>query len=277
MTIITRTLATLLATAVIAFGSLTGCTAQGDNLMPCALDPANAARFTCGDTDYTVLDDAASAEEIGTRIGALHVNAAVDAQGRIVAQQSLADTLKLDMSALADAAANAVGIVSFVNVYEPAAAASAARNGAPAPLLIVDVNGAQHRAIPTAELTADERPLDPVALATAATDAPSSFSVDPDNAARIVTDRTTYEVSDQPAADETLGDLLGMVAASVTYEVDTLRPLTHDELTALDWSGENADERAARFYGEVRALADTDFSQAIAVEVDGVFCQAFAR
>lgn len=277
MTIFTRTLTTLLAAAVIAFGSLAGCTAQSHNLMPCALDPANAARFTCGDTDYTVLDDAALAEEIGTRIGALHVNAAVDAQGRIVAQQSLADTLKLDMSALADAAANAVGIVSFVNVYEPAAAASAARDGAPAPLLIVDVNGAQHRAIPTAELTADERPLDPVALATAATDAPSSFSVDPDNAARIVTDRTTYEVSDQPAADETLGDLLGMVAASVTYEVDTLRPLTHDELTALDWSGENADERAARFYGEVRALADTDFSQAIAVEVDGVFCQAFAR
>lgn len=68
-----------------------------------------------------------------------------------------------------------------------------------------------------------------------------------------------------------------MVAASVTYEVDTLRPLTRDELTALDWSGENAAERAARFYGEVRALADTDFSQAIAVEVDGVFYQAFAR
>ena len=275
MTIFTRTLATLLAAAVIAFGSLAGCTAQGDNLVPCALDPANAARFTCGDTGYTVLDGTASAEEIGTRIGALHVNAAVDAQGRVIAQQSLADTLKLDMSALADAAANAVGIVSFVNVYEPAAAASAARDGAPAPLLIVDVNGAQHRAIPTAELTADERPLDPVALATAATDAPSSFSVDPENAARIVTDRTTYEVSDQPAADETLGDLLGMVAASVTY--DTLRPLTRDELTALDWSGENADERAARFYGEVRALADTDFSQAIAVEVDGVFYQAFAR
>ncbi|MCB7037611.1 NisI/SpaI family lantibiotic immunity lipoprotein [Eggerthella sinensis] len=89
MTIITRTLATLLATAVIAFGSLAGCTAQGDNLMPCALDPANAARFTCGDTDYTVLDDAASAEEIGTRIGALHVNAAVDAQGRTSRNRAL--------------------------------------------------------------------------------------------------------------------------------------------------------------------------------------------
>ena len=89
MTIITRTLATLLATAVIAFGSLAGCTAQGDHLMPCALDPANAARFTCGDTDYTVLDDAASAEEIGTRIGALHVNAAVDAQGRTSRNRAL--------------------------------------------------------------------------------------------------------------------------------------------------------------------------------------------
>ncbi|RDB66876.1 hypothetical protein [Eggerthella sinensis] len=58
MTIITRTLATLLATVVIAFGSLAGCTAQGDNLMPCALDPSNAARFygevrALADTDFS--------------------------------------------------------------------------------------------------------------------------------------------------------------------------------------------------------------------------------
>lgn len=58
MTIITRTLATLLAVAVIAFGSLAGCTAQGDNLMPCAPDPTNAARFygevrVLADTDFS--------------------------------------------------------------------------------------------------------------------------------------------------------------------------------------------------------------------------------
>ena len=58
MTIFTRTLATLLAAAVIAFGSLAGCTAQGDNLMPCALDPSNAARFygevrALADTDFS--------------------------------------------------------------------------------------------------------------------------------------------------------------------------------------------------------------------------------
>uniref|UniRef100_UPI0022E1F383 hypothetical protein n=1 Tax=Eggerthella sinensis TaxID=242230 RepID=UPI0022E1F383 len=71
------------------------------------------------------------------------MNAAVDAQGRIVAQQSLADTLKLDMSALADAAANAVGIVSFVNVYDPRPPPPPRATARPPPLLIVDVNGAQ--------------------------------------------------------------------------------------------------------------------------------------
>lgn len=275
MTVFARMLATLLTATVIAFGSLAGCTAQDDNLSPCALDPANAARFTCGDTSYTILNDTVSLEEVGVRVGALHVNAAVDAQARVVAQQSLADALKLNMSAFADAAATAVGIVSYANVYEPLGAAP--HDGTPAPLLIVDVNGEQHRATPTALLAGDKHAFDPVALATAANGAPSSFSVDPDNATRIVSDRATYEVSDRLAPDETLGDLLGMVATSVTYGADTLRPLTRDELLALDWSGTHAaSERIARFYGEVRALADTDFPQTIAVEVDGVFYQAFA-
>lgn len=276
MTVIARALAALLAAVFLAFGSLAGCTAQSDDLTPCALDPGNAARFTLGDTSYTILDDIASPEETGVRIGALHVIAAVDARGRVVAQQSLADAITLDMSALADAAASTACVVSYANVYGTAGSTSAPQDGLPAPLLIVDVNGTQHRAALTAGLAADERPFDPVALAAAATDAPSSFSVDPDNALRIVTDRATYEVSDQPAADEALGDLLGMVAASVTYEADTLRPLERDELAALDWSGEHAAERITRIYGEVRSLADADPSHTIAVEADGVFYRAFA-
>lgn len=279
MTVPAKTLARIALAAALALGALAGCAAQPDDLAPCALNPANAAEFTYGSTGYVILDDVVAQSEIGTWAGRLHVNAAVDAQGAVVAQQSLADTLRLDMDKLAAAADTAVGIVSYVNVYEPRDAPP--HDGAPLPVLLVDVDDSVHRAVPASRLTSADRPFDPAAAAAAAAHAPSSFAVNPQNATQLLSGSTCYQVDDEPFADggvENPGTLLDVIAASVTYDADTLRPLSHDELLSLDWSGQDRTERReTRFYGEVRALADADPSVALAVEIDGVWFAARAR
>lgn len=278
MTVPAKTLARIALAAALALGALAGCAAQPDDLAPCALNPANAAEFTYGSTGYVILGDVVAQSEIGTWAGRLHVNAAVDAQGAVVAQQSLADTLRLDMDKLAAAADTAVGIVSYVNVYEPRDAPP--HDSAPLPVLLVDVDESVHRAVPTSRLTSADRPFDPAAAA-AATHAPSSFAVNPQNATQLLSGSTCYQVDDAPLADGSVENpctLLGVIAASVTYDADTLRPLSRGELLSFDWSGQGRTERReTRFYGEVRALADADPLVALAVEIDGVWFVARAR
>lgn len=262
----------ILGALIAATLALAGCGARESTLQPCALDPDNAARFTCGNAAYVILDDTASPDDAGAWVGRLHVNTAVDASGRVVAQQSLVDTLLLNMEKLADAAPDAVGIVSYANVYEPKNAA--APDELPRPVLIVDANGVQHRAIRSDRVTADDRLFDPAAAATSQR-TPSSFAIDPENATRLVADRALYRVGDEPVVERELGAYVGIVAASVTYDAETLRPLSDEELAAIDWTGESNDQqRKTRFYGGVRALKDTDLSDALAVEIDGAWFAA---
>lgn len=263
----------ILGALIAATLSLAGCGARESTLQPCALDPDNAAKFTCGNVAYVILDDTASPDDAGAWVGRLHVNAAVDANGRVVAQQSLVDTLLLNMEKLADAAPDAVGIVSYANVYEPKNAATP--DELPRPVLIVDVDGVQHRAIRSDRVTSGDRLFDPAAAAATSQRTPSSFAIDPENATRLVADGTLYRVGDEAVAEGELGAYVGIVAASVTYDAETLRPLSDEELAAIDWTGESSDEqRKTRFYGEVRALKDTDLSDALAVEVDGAWFAA---
>ena len=274
-----KPLARALVAAALASGVLAGCAAQPDDLEPCALDPANAARFTCGGARYLILEDVVAQSEVGAWAGRLHVNAAVDEHGAVVAQQSLVDALRLDMDELAATADTAVGIVSYVNVYEPRDAPPS--GGAASPELLVDVDGAVHRAVLASHLAEADRPFDPAAEAVSSASAPSAFSVDPENATRLAAGSIRYQVDDEPLAEDGSegepGDFLGMVAASVTYDEDTRRPLSRGELLSLDWDGQARDERRkTRFYGEVRALADADPLVAIAVEIDGAWFAARA-
>lgn len=265
----------ILGTFIAAALVLAGCSAQENTLEPCALDPDNAAKFTCGNTAYTILDDVASQDEAGAWIGRLHMNAAVDEQGHVVAQQSLIDTLRLNMSNLTEASSGAVGIVSYLNVYAPADAVE--EDGLPHPLLIVDVNGLQLRAAPSDRIGPDDRVFDPASAAMAIADAPTAFSIDPENATRLVADGGRYQIGDEPVSEEELGTYVGIVATSITYDAATLRPLSEEELAAIDWTGKSSSEqRETRFYGEVRALKDADLSDALALEIDGSFRLALA-
>lgn len=256
--------------AALALGALAGCSALREaadraveGKAACALDGADPSRFTCDGRRYAILADTVSDGARGERMGSLHAIVALDEDGAAVGSVDALAGLD-DLASLAEKAPEAVATASFMNVFASRLDANA---------LIVEVDGENHPALPCESLPTGAKTLD---LSHRGADAePGAFSVDPQNAARLIAGDAVYEVGDEPLDEQQLGRFLDPLAQSVTFDADTLRPLSRDELGALDWNGERANERReTRTYLGVWTIDGTPANQAVAVQVDDEYRRA---
>ena len=164
------------------------------------------------------------------------------------------------LSDLTDKAPDAKYIIPFLNVY-------AAPNNAS--YLIVDVNGGYHEAVPSDKITAGDEIFD---FKTAAENTGSSYEVNPQNATQLTYEDRTYQVTEKTVPTEQLGAYLDILNEPVTFDTDSKRPLSKEELNRIDWAGTSGWQQRERwFYMDVYEISGTNPADAVAVKINGQY------
>lgn len=95
------------------------------------------------------------------------------------------------------------------------------------------------------------------------------FEVNPENATQLLWGRTVYQVTSDMVSDDELGSYIDILAESVTFDTETKIPLSKEDLSKIDWYGENAGQgREYWFYTDVYEIYGTDKAEAVAVNVN---------
>ena len=78
-----------------------------------------------------------------------------------------------------------------------------------------------------------------------------------------------YQVTSDMVSDDELGSYIDILAESVTFDTETKIPLSKEDLSKIDWYGENSGQgRECWFYTDVYEIYGTDKAEAVAVEVN---------
>ena len=78
-----------------------------------------------------------------------------------------------------------------------------------------------------------------------------------------------YQVTSDMVSDDELGSYIDILAESVTFDTETKIPLSKEDLSKIDWYGENAGQgREYWFYTDVYEIYGTDKVEEVAVNVN---------
>ena len=197
---------------------------------------------------------------LGDWIGYIRQLAAVDEAGTVLVQEAIETASFETLSDLAEKAPDAKYIIPFLNVY-------AAPNNAS--YLIVDVNGGYHEAVPSDHLTAEDEIFD---FKTAAENTGSSYEINPQNATQLIYGDHSYQVTEETVPTEQLGAYLDILNETVTFDTDSKRPLSKEELNRIDWAGTSGWQQRERwFYMDVYEISGTNPADAVAVKINGQY------
>ena len=266
----------LLFAFVVCF-SLAGCTLQdrieeySSGKEQCYLNTENVTRFSYKGNDYTILADTVSNGGLGEWIGYIRQLAAIDENGKILLQENVEPATFQSLADLAEKAPEAAYIIPFLNVY-------AAPNADD--YLIIDVNGGYHKAVISENVKDSDTVFDFKKTEESIND---SFEVNPENATQLLWGGTVYQVTPDMVSDDELGSYIDILAESVTFDTETKIPLSKEDLSKIDWYGENAGQgRESWFYTDVyEAILMIDDERAIlelvknGLRKDGHFVTAY--
>ena len=133
------------------------------------------------------------------------------------------------MADLADKAPEAAYIIPFLNVY-------AAPNADD--YLIVDVNGGYHKAVRKENIKDTDTVFD---FKDTEQSMSGKFEINPENATQLLCDGIIYQVTSDTISNDKLGSWIDILAKSVTFDTETKRPLSKEELNKIDWNGKTPD------------------------------------
>lgn len=246
--------------------ALTGCDFIQDKIskyssdkVECSLNKDNVTEFTYKSDSYTILEDAVNDDNLGNWIGYIRKLTAIDENGKILVMQNLEKSTFSSLKDLGDSAPDAAYIIPFSNVYE-------AKNDSS--YLIVEANGVYHKAILTSKIT-DKNSI--FNYKTSNKSANGDFTINPNDATQLICNGTTYQVTSEVVSESNLGNYLDSIAQEITFDNNTKKILTKDDLKKIDWNGKNKQKRETWFYTDVYEMSGTDSDNAVAVEVNDEF------
>lgn len=191
------------------------------------------AQFSYKGNDYTILEDTVSNGELGGWIGYIRQLAAIDETGKVLLQENMEAATFRTLADLAEKAPEAAYIIPFLNVY-------AALNADD--YLIVDVNGGYHKAVRKENV----KDIDTVFnFKNTEQSMSGKFEINPENATQLLCDGIIYQVTSDTVSNDELGSYIDILAESVTFDTETKRPLSKEDLIKIDWNGKNAGQGRA--------------------------------
>ena len=79
-------------------------------------------------------------------------------------------------------------------------------------------------------------------------------------------------MTEETVTTEQLGAYLDILNETVTFDMDSKRPLSKEELNRIDWAGTSAGQQRERwFYMDVYEISGTNPADAVAVKVNNQY------
>lgn len=252
--------------AFIVCAALTGCSLQdkikeySSDKKQCYLNTENVTQFSYKGNDYTILADTVSNGGLGEWLGYIRQLAAIDEKGKILLQENVETATFQSLADLAEKAPEAAYIIPFLNVY----AAPNADN-----YLIVDVNGGYHKAVISENIKDSDTIFDFKGTEKSIN---GSFEVNPENATQLLCGGVVYQVTADMVSDDKLGSYIDILAQNATFDTETKKPLSKEDLSSIDWYGENNGQgREQWIYTDIYEVYGIDKSEAVAVKVNNQY------
>lgn len=226
----------------------------------CYLNTEDVTQFSYKGNGYTILEDTVSNGGLGEWIGYIRQLTAVDETGRILLQENMESATFQTLADIADKAPDAAYILPFLNVYSAPNADT---------YLIVDVNGEYHKAVINENIKDTDIIFDFKGTEQTIS---NKFEINPENATQLLCGDRIYQVTTDVISEDELGNYIGILAESVTFENETKIPLSKEDLGSIDWYGENAGQvREQWFYTDIYEIYGTDRTEAVAVNVNNCY------
>lgn len=245
---------------------LFGCTLQekikeySSDKIQCYLNKDNVTQFSYLDNSYTILEETVSNSGLGEWVGYIRQLVAIDENGKILFQENIEDANFQTISDLADTIPKATYTVSFLNVY-------AAPNTDT--YFIVDVNGEYHKAIINTDIKDTDRLFD---FRESVKSTNEKVQINPENATQILLNGSIYQITSDLVSDDKLGNYIDILAENVTFDTETKRPLSKEDLKKIDRAGKSSDQgREQWIYKDVYEIYGVDKSEAVAVKVNNIY------
>lgn len=230
----------------------------------CYLDDTDATKFTYNGQQYTILNDIIESSELGDWVGFIQKYAALDNNYKILNMQDMGTNITGDLKKLAEQSNQAAYYIPYLNVYR-------LKNNTGSTTLIIDVDNAFHRAVLSESIkegdfkiifsseinTNNENLTDDVP------------TINRNDLRKLLWNGNTYKITEQEVPDELLGDYLCTISENVTFDAETGKELTKDELNNVEVMPKDISNkiRENRIYGSVYTLKD-GYDSSLAIEVN---------
>ncbi|MBM7642286.1 NisI/SpaI family lantibiotic immunity lipoprotein [Streptococcus loxodontisalivarius] len=93
------------------------------------------------------------------------------------------------------------------------------------------------------------------------------FQISDEDCHFLVSDEKKWQISDTVVGEESLTDYVSNLSESRTFDSQTGKVLTNEDLNRIDWGGKDIAERETWFYGDIYQTADGGF----AVDINGAY------
>lgn len=231
----------------------------------CFLNTENITQFTYKGQSYTILEETVSNDILGEWIGYIRELTAVDENGKILIQENIEKTTFKSLTDLTEKAPNAAYIIPFLNVYAESNDTT---------YLIVDVNGGYHKAIPSNTVTEESAVFN---YKNTNQEEKGGFVINPNNATQLIHNDVTYQVTSETVSKDKLGNYIDVIAENITFDADTKKPLSKDEMDSIDWSGTSNQSRENWVYVDVYEVSGKSVTETVAVKVNNQYHLAVAQ
>ena len=135
-----------------------------------------------------------------------------------------------------------------------------------------DVNEGHHKAILTEKITTQDTIFDFTSLKHESLS--NQFKINPENATQLICNDTVYQVTSETVSDSELGNYITAVAEQITFDSDTKKPLSKDELNSIDWFGKDSKKRDFWVYSDIYEISGIAVTEAVAVKINNQYYKA---
>lgn len=228
----------------------------------CYLDEKDATKFIYNGQQYTILNNTVDKNSLGDWIGFIQKYVALDENYNIIKKCDMGVNVVGDLSDLIDHTDGTAYYVPYLNVYKT-------ENEGDMNNLVVDVDNDFHKAIPSENAKDGDLKIifkNQNDTKDIENDLPQ---IDKEDVRNLTWEGKTYQITDQVVPNEKIGDYLCTLSGNITFDAETGRELTHDELNAIDIiPGELSNQkRETWIYDSVYTVIGKD-KDSLAVEIN---------
>jgi len=253
---------------VMMLTSFVGCDAKKEYLKnqdkeECTLVENDATKFKYDDKEYTILNETVDEDKCGSWVGFIQKYAAIDKDYNIVKKVDIETNAVSTAKEIAKDTKDASFYVPYMNVYKKD------------DNVYIDVDNAYHKTVLSKDVKDSDKKIAFTENKKKEENASNNVEVNKNDVKKINYKGKTYKITNEKVNEDKKGDFIGSISQTITYDKETGKRLSKDDLSKVDVDGDGVSKqkRESIEYGLLYAVKGDKNSIAVEVNNDLVYAK----